>query len=995
MIFLERLVAHHVGEIDDVDIALMPRGHHLIDAPPMAAATLSAALRCALFGDVAPELGGREGALVGASIVAGGATYAIERRIAADGRLTTSLSRGGSSGLVPVMGRERIERELERVLGADSEAMAALIWPPRELQPLADRLRDVLRAWLGSRRMNVLAASVEVSQDVQEAERLASLHVALAKAAEAHNTAVAEVKQIEYTRKRDRAARAVYQLEEAERLVAEAEDERCRMTTLAEGFERHIEQAEHALALAHLLDHRDAAVGRLQAAQARRVGYERQVEGLSDLRSELAASEQRMTTLERGLSAYSRADAAASAADQAGRASSTVSNEVAALERAREELAASRSKAERLAAQAQRARTLSDRANEDAQLPAAHRLWRQWLDHAADDNDDAEAAEADAATLHDQLDTLETAVRAQERDAQLRAGWRRVAAGGAVAGLSAGVLGLLVFAPLAPLGLAVGMAGTLAGMWLTVADRGNAASADDLGRELDRVGRALQRTEHRRLAAAQARDARTRIERQLEELNLEIPSDARRATVLRDSATARLRHMVDGDARIDSTELRTEADAAAQAAEDAVRDVRRLEARVATMNGSNPEQQLITAAAERRTQLERAADARRAAERLTDELNIGTSREEIAASQRTTRRTIQALQQQLSGGPDLELKRQVAIRDETRANDDLAALDSEISRRQGTDCERTPDRARAVRIAQFAAIAAQIGSERAHSAARGAVVRHRTVQAASRRHTTDLASALRGLGIDSDVDPTASEARAAIPDLDTESSDAARVRRPLRQARGVARQTESQVQTLELRAGVDRTDIDAADAKRRLDQARQARRVRETGQTIVRDALDASLESIPASIERELRIMLPAASAGRFWDARCREGLDVDVWDSQAEAWRPPCDLDGASREQVERALALAFAIAGPPLDATDLPAFIWLEQSATDHDGLILQAAAAAAGLGAAAQRYPQVIATGHSLATGPGRFDRVTRLTDGYTTNAVAAVSGIREAG
>ena len=455
-------------------------------------------------------------------------------------RVTAALRRPwheeGRLAWFRLRGRERIDRELERVLGADSEAMAALIWPPRELEPLADRLRDVLRAWLGLRRMNVLAASVEVSQDVQEAERLASLHVALAKAAEAHATAVAEVQQIESARKRDRAARAVRQLEEAERLFAEAEDERRRMATLAEGFERHIERAEHALALAHLLDHRDAAGGRLQAAQARRIGYERQVAGLIDLRSELTVSEQRLTSLERGLAAYSRADAAASAADQARGASTAVGDNVAALERARHELSASRSKAERLAAQAKRAQTLSDRANEDANLPGAQRLWRQWLDHAAEDNDDAEAAEADAASLHDQLNSLETAVRAQERDAQLRTGWRRVAAGGAVAGLAAGVLGLLAFAPLAPLGLAVGMVGTLAGIWLTLADRGNAGSADGLERELDRVARALQQTERRRLATAQARDARTRVERQLQQLDLEVPSDARRAMVLRDSA---------------------------------------------------------------------------------------------------------------------------------------------------------------------------------------------------------------------------------------------------------------------------------------------------------------------------------------------------------------------------------------------------------------------------------------------------------------------------
>ena len=994
MIFLERLVARRVGAIDDVEIAFAPRGLHLIEASPEASITLRFALRCALFGDVAPGFGDRDGALVGASIVAGGASYAIERQIARDGRLTTSLARGGPAGLVPTTGSARIERELERVLGADREAMAALIWPPSELESLSGRLRDFLRAWLGSRRMNVLAASVEVSQDLREAERVASLHVALAKAAEARNAAVAEVRQLEYGRKRDRAARAVHQLEEAERLVAQAEDERVRMATLAEGFERHVQRAEQALALAHLLDQWDAAVRRLEAARARRIEHESQVTELSDLRSKLTTSEARLTKLERGLSAYDRADAAATAADQARRASSAVGDDVAALERARQELSASRSKSERLAAQAKRARTLSERANEEAHLPAAHRLWGEWMGQAAEDADDAEAAEAEATALHEQVSALENAVRVQEREAQLRAGWRRLAAGGAAAGLAVGVLGLLAFAPLAPLGLAVGMVGALAGIWLTLADRGNTENSDELERELDHVARALEQTEHRMLATARKGDARARIERQLDELGLEIPSDTRRALVLRDSATTRLRHIADGDRRGNSAEVGVEADAAAQAADDAAREVRRLEARVAAMKHSNPEQQLIATSAERRVQLETAADARRAAERLADELHIGTSREDIAASRRDTLRQIQELQQQLSGGPDLELKRQVAIRDESRASDDLAALDVEISRRRGADTDRATDRARAIALAEFAAVAAHVGSERAHGAARGADLRRRTVRAASRRHRTDLAAAMRALGIDADANPTAAEARAAIPDLDAEPGDSDQIRRSLRQAREAARRTETRVQTLELRAGLDHTDLDHADAQDRLDRALRARQVREIGQTIVRDALDASLASLPAAIERELRIILPAASAGRYWDARCGESLGVEVWDAMSATWHAPRELDGPGREGVGRAVALAFAAAGPPLDATDLPAFLWLEQSATDHDGSILQAAAAAASLGAAAQRYPQVITTGQSLAASLGRFDRVTRLTNGNPANVMQPASEIREA-
>ena len=741
MIFLERLIAHHVGDIDDVDIAFAARGLHLIEAPPAAATTLSDALRCALFGSVASGFGRRDGAMVGASIVAGGAAYAIERRIAGDGRLTTSLARGGPSGLIPITGAERIERELDRLLGTDSEAMAALIWPPRDLEPLSGRLREILRAWLGSRRMNVLDASVEVSQDLQEAERVASLHVALAKAAEAHVTAAAEVERLDFTRKRDRAARAVHQLEEAERLVAKADDERRGMATLAEGFEQHLEHAEQTLALAHLLDHRDGAVDRVRAARARRAENEKQLAELSELRSVVRTSEQRLTTLGRGLTAYSRAAAAASAAEKARRASTAVGDDVAILERARQELSASHSKAERLAAEAKRARTLSDRANEEAHLPTAHRLWRGWLNHAPDADDDVDAAQAEAQTLHNQLDALEAAIRAQARDAQIRAGWRRLAAGGAVAGLAAGVLGLLAFAPLTPLGLTVGLIGALAGTWLSMADRGNAETADNLAREVDVVAHELQQAERRMLASKEAQAARAQVEHQLGELELEIPASAERAVVLRDSAAVRLRQMADGDKRRDSAELLAAAETASEAAEDAAREVRRLEARVAALNRDDPKQQLISAAAERRTQLEKAADARRSAERLAAELDLGTSREAVDEARRETLREAQQLRRQLSGGADLELQRQVAIRDETRANDELAAFDAEIARRRGPDADGAQERPRAVQLARLAAVASELGGDRAHAAARAAALRGRTVQAASRRHTTDLATA--------------------------------------------------------------------------------------------------------------------------------------------------------------------------------------------------------------------------------------------------------------
>ncbi len=987
MILLERLYGRGIGGLHDVDLTFAPRERRLIEASPADADALSAALRFALFGDAARPADHQPDALAAVSIVAGGVTYAIERRVGRGALTETTLARVTPAGLAPISGAARVERELDRLFGADLDAMAALIWPPTDLQPLGERLDAVLRAWLGSSRMNLLDASVEVGPDMQDAERTAALHVDLAQAAEAHAAATAQVQRLELDLKRHRVARAVGQLELAERQMDGADAQRARMRGLVERFDRSRARAEGAAALAELLERRDAATQQARGAHERRAAVDRRLADLSRLRSTLGNQERRFASLDQALAALARADAAAAAAERTQRTAEAIGEDVAALERALHDLTASSHKAERLTADAERAHELSAQAQDDAQLPAAHRLWNEWLQ-------EAEAAAA-AGQAHDYAEALEndlavlrTARIQQTRAARNRSSQLRLAAGGAAAGAAAGLLGLAAVPPLAPVGLIVGAVGAVAGIVVTRGQRAAAAEAEDLGHQLAAVELRLRNANEWLRTAQLARVAQQRTARQLESLGLEVPAAEPRAVELRDRAEARLLELADGDNRRSADDLRAAWTAASDAAAAAMQDVRRLEARVEALRQRDPQQRMTNAAANRRTLIGKAADARRGAERLAAALGVEPSRQSLTEARQDTQRAVQAMQRRLRQSADLEQRRLAAIHGHAQAADALASLDAEIRRQtsalEGRGAPGTVERPRAVQLAQAAILLAGVGRQRAQTEARASTAEWRSARAARQRHAADLAAALHAMDIAVGADPTAAEARAAVPDLDARPVDADAARQQLSGTRQTARQTEARLRTLELRTGVERRDVDAAEARARLARAVRTRRVREVGRTLVDAALDAALRRLPRAVEHELRATLPLASAGRFWDARVTSDLRVDVWDSMAGVWRAPQELDDDQRERVERALALAFVTAAPPLDAADLPAFVWLQQSAADRSGAALHALAAALQSGAAAQRVPQLIAAVRPAAAGQARFDRVTRVAAGRLADA-----------
>ena len=199
-----------------------------------------------------------------------------------------------------------------------------------------------------------------------------------------------------------------------------------------------------------------------------------------------------------------------------------------------------------------------------------------------------------------------------------------------------------------------------------------------------------------------------------------------------------------------------------------------------------------------------------------------------------------------------------------------------------------------------------------------------------------------------------------------------------------------------MRTGIDSSDINSQDAKRRLTDIVLARRAKEIGQVLTSKALTKTLAGIPAAVEHTYRAALPLVTNGHFWDVRLDSDFAVELWDSSRNIWLSLDELDDDQKCRAECTLALSFASAAPPLDATDLPAFLWLEQNESDHDGSLVTALANTACQGETARRYRQLIVVLRPDMTLQPHFEYVSQVA--AKTNRIDlhnTISPMRQAG
>lgn len=999
MILLERLELHDFGALKRVVLEFRPRGTHLVSATSVDAGTLRGALAVALFGGESDrEL--RE-ASIELAFSSGGLAHVIRRTFDGRGRERASLRRVGPPGQQEVRGPLRVQRELDRLVGLDRDTFNTLIHPDGSIAaPSRDRLSAILRSLLGQQRLTALEAAFATTPQLEEAEELARTQVQLAEAARELQATAARIEELETALKRARVIRALESVETAERRAQRASADVAELGRLRERLSGAARRASAYLGAMELWRARNRASDVATHADVRGRAAESELRDMAKFEPEARTADERLAVLERSLAAYGRAETEGRGADGARTARDDARRQVQELLSAGSNLAAARIRLEKRRAQTARAETLQRRAQAQATLPEARRLWDGWA-QLADADAELDSSERESQRLRADLGQAERALRRLADVRRRRQTHMGVAGAATVLGATLLWLGASTTAPIATVGVLCFLAGASLGGWALWSARTAPSFETTLAQRLHDLETALRNVEARLPRAEIALRRRRAIEAELRKLALEVPQSEQRAGVLRDSATTQLRALLDADARPSAQKLDADVQRALVAVAEAERELRRLEARVETLTASEPGVDAADREAELVARVAAAARARNQAIELARSVGLPDDPKRLTAVRERARRASNAARARLARVPNLELWRQRAIRDQAIARDDIRRLDAQLDELR----MRLPDlpasepeadrRERAGALAALAGTLATLGDPRARAGRRKARSSERTARLAIARSRGDLDDALRAAGVVLDEQPSGAEIRALFLDHGSAQEVGLDVQRPAqRRLRKSARELDARIRRLELRGGLLHEAVEPEEAQARLAEIMRQRRVRSSAGAIVAEAFEAVVTAIPAIAEARLRLIIGPATMGSYWDARIDASNALELWDESRERWIVAQELDPTTRRRVELARRLAFAAAAIPHDAQHSPAFVWFEadeSAATAGDLNIVIETLRRPPL---AERWPQVIVTAPHGSVAPQLFARCSTIVAGVTPDAVGRQASRLEA-
>ena len=986
MILLERLRVRELGALHRVDLEFQPQGHHLITVPRDQAQALHAALLTCLYGLPDGMRARSDGAMVECALAAGGRPLTVRRTLRATGGDEAELVVNRGPRSTPIHGEAQVRAALDKMLGLDQATLQLLVRPePRSELPPAAEIRALLRRLLGERRIQEMEVEFAESPAHVEEEAVAQARVELAQAVARASANEDEIDRLDRALQRWRVRQALQALTAASERAAEADaserryrvlrgqflDERDRLATYRELASLWADHARCAAEAARARGH----IGRLDA----RLGE------LASLAQRARTGAERLAALDQACDAATAGAAASEAADRARAKRDHHDRTAHELRQARSNLVEAEVVQAKAQAGAERAETLRKRAHEDEHLPAAHRLWGRLGDILHDESEHA-GDEADPSDLTRETTRVKQDLRSLAIEAQRRRSRLMLAAVGGALGIVLATIGFSGTGPLAVLGMVMVVAGLAAGAWSLWSQRADHAHEEELLDHLAELDHDRQAGEQHAARLAASRRQRAGIERELERLGLEIPTSAERSRILRDSATARLRRLADGDRSVSTDDLESECARTQRESVHAEREVHRLRARVDALERSGVEERAAAAEAELRSQIEASGRARGDAAELARSLDLPDDHRALVNARDAQRRELNAMQERLDRGADLEAGRQRAVWKLHAAENALPgiaqAIDALVADDAGLPRDQPPEAAigRLDGLAALADVVAAVGESRAATGVAEASETARVAQGGVARATTELAGAVRATGAHVDDTPTASEVRAIFPDLDQDRlEDAGGARRRMQRARAARREFDAQIRQLELRTGAVRHDVDLDAARAALDDLVDRRRVRAAASSVMTHALDALASGVRLATETALRRIIGRVTGGMYWDVRISQDQAVHVWDEAPEAWKPLGEVADALRDRIDLAVGMAFLSAVRPHDAPFAPAFLWLDAAGDAADAEAVAPVLEALTHGDFQRYFPQVIATSTPEGLTRAGFDRVADIIDG----------------
>lgn len=988
MILLERLTVREFGALRRVEMEFEPTGRHLVTAGPEESRLLRLALTTCLFG--APEeLRARyDGASIECAIVVNGRPLTIRRTLRATSRDKTELVFHQAGHMREIHGEAQVRESIDSAIGLDQELFKFLTIPePLCVLPPPTQIRILARHLLGEQRIGDMEAEFADQPELQEEEAVARARLELAQTAARADENEAEADRLERLLHRLRIGQTLRTFEAATDRLLKARDsvqEHCESRSQFVG-EREAWRSRWRLASLWTDRARRSMEATELAGEVKRL--ETSLAEIEPLAQQARTAGERFGTLERSCAAFVASESAAASADRARAHRDGCRQAAGDLLKARADLADATSSCVKLQATSERAKTMLGRSQENDNLPAAHRLWGEVSELLAAGETHGQDR-VDIASLEHEITRITQQMRVIQLGANRRRTYILISGTSAALGLALTLIGIVGSAPIAWLGITVGLGGAIVGLWSAWSGRAEQPYTASLRDRLVVLDGERKTTEKLASRVEQNGERRTRIEQELERLGLEVPESGQRAQLLRDSATARLRRLADGDITESAQELESEHERASRDFIQAKREVRRLNARVTALEASGPEGLATAADTELRHQIESSGRARSRASALARSLGFPDDHEAVAAAREAQRRELKALESRLNSSIDLDESRRRAQQRQQSADDALPDIEQQIRSllHANPDLPRfeptTKTGQRLVALAAIGGVLAVVGEGRAASQERAAVNAERTAQDVGTRASTDLSSAVRAAGVQVDRAPTAAEVRAIFPNLDNDQvADPSLSRMSLQRARTARREFHDRIRRLELRAGVVHEEVDPSRALASLDQIVDQRNVRATASRMISEAIEALTSGVPAATEATLRQIIGRLTGGLHWDVRISPDMTVHVWDDERNTWTPLLDLPATESASVKLAVSAALIASVRPHDATQAPAFIWLQVVDDGSDPSAAEALLDAMTRTHLQAHFPQVIVTAPPGKLSRNGFSRVAPILNGMS--------------
>ena len=130
------------------------------------------------------------------------------------------------------------------------------------------------------------------------------------------------------------------------------------------------------------------------------------------------------------------------------------------------------------------------------------------------------------------------------------------------------------------------------------------------------------------------------------------------------------------------------------------------------------------------------------------------------------------------------------------------------------------------------------------------------------------------------------------------------------------------------------------------------------------------IANVLPSTERNMCLLLPELTAGRYRHARLDQDYRFQVWDERKRGDTEKKLLSGGTQDQFSLALRLGFAIAALPQEVGTRPGFLFLDEPLSSFDRDRTQALVNLLTRGTVTSHFPQVFLISHSTLFDPHLF-------------------------